>query len=192
MNRLNGMSVYLAGPMDDVKDRGVGWRQELTPFLLSLGLIVFDPCKKATEYACEIGDNYDETVKLLKLSKEHLSYKEKRPYLEEVKKTMKSIVSYDLRMVDLSDFVILHVNRDVHACGSYYEGSHAAMQRKPVIVFCDQGIEEIPHWLFGVCKYETFFNNLKEIKSYLLHIDSDILIDDLNRWKFFDRSKIKK
>ena len=32
-NRLKGLRVYLAGPIDHAKDDGVGWRDMMKPFL---------------------------------------------------------------------------------------------------------------------------------------------------------------
>ena len=43
MNRIKNQRCYLAGAMDRVVDRGKGWRQEITPFLESLGIVVFNP-----------------------------------------------------------------------------------------------------------------------------------------------------
>ena len=46
MNRLCGTRTYLAGAMDRVKDGGIGWRNDITPFLEDMGVVVLDPCKK--------------------------------------------------------------------------------------------------------------------------------------------------
>ena len=47
--RLQNQRVYLAGAMDRVKDRGVAWRDSITPFLEELGCVVFNPISKPTE-----------------------------------------------------------------------------------------------------------------------------------------------
>ena len=62
MNRLNNQRVYLAGAMDRVADRGNGWRDNITPFLESFGVIVFNPIKKPITIAQE-----DETTHKLKI-----------------------------------------------------------------------------------------------------------------------------
>ena len=46
MNRLINQRVYLAGAMDRVADRGSTWRDNITPFLESWQLIVFNPITK--------------------------------------------------------------------------------------------------------------------------------------------------
>ena len=45
-NRLKTQRVYLAGAMDRVVDRGTGWRDDITPFLEKLDIIVFNPISK--------------------------------------------------------------------------------------------------------------------------------------------------
>ena len=45
--RLTKQRTYLAGAMDRVKDRGATWRESITPFLDSLGIIVFNPIEIA-------------------------------------------------------------------------------------------------------------------------------------------------
>ncbi len=48
-NRLKNQRVYLAGAMDRVADRGTGWRDNITPFLENLGVVVFNPIRKPTD-----------------------------------------------------------------------------------------------------------------------------------------------
>lgn len=192
MNRLNGTMVYCVGPIDDVKDRGIGWRQSITPFLHSLGVKVLDPCNKAIDKGIEVGDARNRREEIKKQLDQTNDIDTQLFLMKEMQQIMKPIVSVDLRMVDLSDFVILYIDRDAHMCGSYWEAAHSAIQRKPVIVCCKQGLGMIPDWCYGILKYEMFFTTLKEVKDYLSHVNTDILVDDLNRWKFFDYSKLEK
>ena len=70
MNRLANTRVYLAGAMDRVSDRGAGCRDNITPFLESLGVVVFNPIKKPTT----IGQEDDVTHRFktkLKLEKKY-------------------------------------------------------------------------------------------------------------------------
>ena len=56
MNRLKGMTAYLCGAMDRVADGGVEWREHITPRLQELGVGVFNPCNKPSDYAPEDED----------------------------------------------------------------------------------------------------------------------------------------
>ena len=55
-NRLNKQRVYLAGAIDRVADRGIGWRDMITPFLINMGVVVFNPIKKPTDIGLEDAD----------------------------------------------------------------------------------------------------------------------------------------
>ena len=110
MQRLNNQRVYLAGAMDRVHDRGNGWRDYITPFLQDLGIIVFNPIRKPTS----IGQEDEATHKL------KLELKCNHKY-DDLASLMKTIRSVDLRLVDISDFLIVNLDLDIHPCGTYEE-----------------------------------------------------------------------
>ena len=64
MQKLLGHRVYLAGPMDRVKDRGRTWRNKITPTLSSMGLNVLNPLKKPTSVGLENNDTAEYKNKL--------------------------------------------------------------------------------------------------------------------------------
>lgn len=174
MQRMRDQRVYLAGAMDRVRDRGNGWRDEITPFLESLGIIVFNPIKKPTA----IGQEDEETHKYKKLLKQQQSY-------DKLSELMKLIRSVDLRLVDISDFLLVNLDLDIHPCGTYEEIFWANRQKKPIIVHMVQGKQQAPDWLFGTIPHETIFSSWDEVKNYLLSIHSDDIINTHNRWYFF-------
>lgn len=178
MNRLSGQRVYLAGAMDRVQDRGAGWRDKITPFLEDMGVIVFNPLKKPTE----IGKENDEVCKLKN------EYKSKENY-EELSKLMKVIRSVDLRLVDISDFLIVNLDLDIHPCGTYEEIFWANRQKKPILVHMEQGRKNAPDWLFGTIPYQMIFSSWNDIKLYLSNINVDPFFNTHNRWYFFDINK---
>ena len=53
IHRLKNQRVYLAGAMDRVPDPGTTWRDNITPFLNNLGLVVFNPISKPTDIGLE-------------------------------------------------------------------------------------------------------------------------------------------
>lgn len=173
--RLNNQRVYLAGAMDRVADRGNGWRDNITPFLEQLGIVVFNPIKKPTA----IGQEDDITHKL------KLSLKLDQNY-SELSKLMKTIRSVDLRLVDISDFLIVNLDLDVHPCGTYEEIFWANRQKKPIIIHMVQGKQNAPDWLFGTIPHNMIFSSWNEIKDYLQHINVESNIESHNRWYFFD------
>jgi nucleoside 2-deoxyribosyltransferase len=177
MNRLNHQRVYLAGAMDRVPDRGSTWRDNITPFLVNLGITVFNPIKKPC-----IEGREDNTVHIYKTK-----LKQENKY-DELKKIMKTIRCVDLRLVDISDFLIVNLDIDVHPCGTYEEIFLANRSKKPVIIHMEQGKNNAPDWLFGTIPHEMIFSSWNEIENYLIHINTASKIETHNRWQFFNNA----
>lgn len=175
MNRLCGTRAYLAGAMDRVPDGGIVWREKITKVLEPLGVTVLDPCKKPIDVGGESVDDRDFHNKLKQQGK-----------YDDLQKHMKVIRATDLRMVDISDFVILNVDVDIHMCGSYEELTLANRQKKPIIVHIEQGKENAPNWMFGMIPHEFMFGEWSGVISYLRHINHDNDIDCRKRWMFFN------
>ena len=173
--RLSNQRVYLAGAMDRVSDRGNGWRDTITPFLESLGVIVFNPIKKPITIAQEDEATHKYKIKL----------KSEQNY-DELSHLMKVIRSVDLRLVDISDFMIVNLDLDVHPCGTYEEIFWANRQKKPIIVHMVQGKQQAPDWLFGTIPHEMILSSWDEIKNYLTEIHTYSEIKTFNRWYFFN------
>jgi nucleoside 2-deoxyribosyltransferase len=175
MNRLKNQRVYLAGAMDRVADRGATWRDNITPFLESLGVVVFNPISKPSETGLEDQDAHSIKKKL----------KEKCQY-DELSLMMKNIRAVDLRLVDISDFVIVNLDLNVHPCGTLEEIFWANRQKKPILIHMVQGKQQTPDWLFGTIPHQMIFSNWEEIKAYLSYINLSENIDNHKRWYFFD------
>lgn len=172
-NRLKNQRVYLAGAMDRVKDRGATWRDNITPFLIDLGIVVFNPIKKPTAIGCEDAETHKLKLKL----------KAEKKY-NELSELMKTIRAVDLRLVDISDFLIVNLDLDIHPCGTYEEIFWANRQKKPIIVHMVQGKQFAPDWLFGTIPHQMIFSSWNSIKEYLRQIDTYTTIDTFNRWYF--------
>lgn len=174
MNRLKNQRVYLAGAMDRVPDRGAGWRASITPFLRDMGVVVFNPLNKPTEVGAEDHETHELKCRL----------KDEGRY-DELSKMMKTIRATDLRLVDISDFLVVNLDINTHPCGTLEEIFLANRSKKPVVVHVEQGKGHTPDWLFGTLPHSMFFSSWDEVRDYLRRVDSDEKIDDLGRWRFF-------
>jgi len=172
--RLTNQRTYLAGAMDRVPDRGTTRRDSITPFLESLGSIVFNPITKPTNIGLEDEDTHVVKTKL----------KSQQRY-DELSSMMKTIRSVDLRLVDISDFLVVNLDLDVHPCGTLEEIFWANRQKKPIVIHMVQGKEQAPDWLFGTIPHQMIFSNWQELKNYLQHIHSSENIETHRRWYFF-------
>jgi hypothetical protein len=99
---------------------------------------------------------------------------------------MKEIVHMDLRMVDVSDFVIVYLDMDARPFGTVHELILSLNQRKPTLVVIEGGRVNASNWLFGIMDYNFMFDNFDELQVFLDQIDSGNTIGDLSRWVFFE------
>ena len=81
------------------------------------------------------------------------------------------------------------IDLSVHACGTYEEISIANSQKKPILVWCQQGKENAPNWLFFMIPHEHIFSSMEELMGYLSFVDShEGEVDHFKRWFFFNRN----
>lgn len=176
MNLLKNHRCYLAGAIDRVEDRGNGWREYITPILKELNVEVFNPLKKPTKCGVENED----TAK-------HKVYLKQNDKFDELSKLMKTIRSVDLRMVDISDFIVVNLDIETHPCGTLEEIFWANRQKKPILIRIEQGKRHVPDWLFGTIPHHMFFDSWIDVKTYLEKINTGELTDNTGRWCFFER-----
>lgn len=175
MNRLKNTRCYLIGAMDLVADGGVQWRQRIQTDLADLGIHWLDPTNKPCRDAPEDSDSRDR----------RRSQKERGDW-KPVAESMEKIHRIDLRLVDISDFMVVYLDKDNSGVGTFFEISRANIQRKPIIVMSEGGKKHTPDWLFGLGITSTIFGDWSELYAYLRSINGDSLYDHMNRWQFFD------
>ena len=101
MNVLKKTKVYLVGPME--YQNGRAWREDMTIFLNSMDITVFDPYKKPFINAPEEDEDCHERMNKLMQSGEY----------DEVATHFKAVRAFDLSMVDRSDFIICYIDPTV-------------------------------------------------------------------------------
>ena len=174
-NKLKGLRTYLCGAMDRVPDGGVGWRRKIGQYLSTRNVTVLDPCNKPISIGAEDLEGRQRRRDFKKLGR-----------YDEIAEEMRIIRNTDLRMVDISDFIVVNLDLDVHPCGTYEELFLANRQKKPIVLRLEQGKEYSPDWLLGTIPHHTIFSTWEELTNYLDMIDSGNIED--NRWMFFDIS----
>lgn len=174
MNRLFGTRCYLCGAMDRVKDAGVGWRKAFRMALQGHGIQWLDPTRKPIK----LGLEDDESRRRRRLWKA-------QGLFDLVAKEMKPIRCTDLRMVDLSDWMVINIDTDIHACGTYEETTLGNRQKKPMLFHIEQGKANAPDWLFGKVPHEYIFSTWESLLDYVYRVSLGYE-DGLGRWYFFD------
>ena len=159
--------------MDRVPDGGVGWRRKIGQYLMTRGVVVFDPANKPIDIGVEDIEGREERRR----------WKANGEY-NKIADSMRVIRNTDLRMVDISDFLVVNLDLDIHPCGTYEELFLANRQKKPIILRIKQGKSETPDWLLGTIPHETIFSTWDEVRDYLDLVDKGEAKD--KRWMFFD------
>ena len=182
MNKLKGSRAYLAGPIDYCTEDGVAWRRDITIDLRSIGVIVLDPTEKPVT---NLGDIPSEIGK----EKERTKRLKESGQFDELKVIAKKIRNIDLRMTDISDFLIVYLDLKIPMCGTWEELFNANRQKKPIIVFTDGGPYGAPLWLHGTLDHNYIFHNLAQVKRYIYDINDGTVKMD-GRWKLLDHLKL--
>lgn len=175
MNRLKNTRCYLAGAMDRVPDAGVVWRKRIREQLSDLGIFWLDPTRKPIN----IGVEDDESRRLRHEAKLLGNYRA-------VAAEMIPIRKVDRRMVNFGDFMIVNIDVEVHACGTYEEFALANDQDKPILVHVEQGKAACPDWLFACIPHQHIFGTWEDLIAYVRHVAHDNEVDSMGRWLFFD------
>lgn len=174
LGKLDGACGYLSGPMEFVADHGVEWRRKFIQMVKDAGLNIdlIDPTDKPGDESIKIGENKTVQVELQRQGR----FKELQEYVHEYRR-------YDLRFVDISDFLVTVIDPRVPQWGTGNEVYVAEMQHKPNFFICEGGLYNLPRWLFDVIdrieddskdtlKECNVYENLEEVVAELLALNS--------------------
>ena len=178
-NRLWGMRCYLIGAMDRVPDAGVEWRRRITPFLQQLGVVVLDPTDKPIDVGLENAEDRERRRSLKAAG-----------CFDQLTDDVKPLRSVDLRMVDMSDMLIVNLDTMVHACGTYEESFWGNRLKNPILVHCEQGKKGMPDWMFATIPHQHMFSRWTDMCEYLWHVHTAPAVNHYKRWMFFNYDKM--
>ncbi len=178
MNRLKNQRAYLCGAMDRAKDGGVGWREEVALFIRGIDGIVLNPCEKEKLLGFAIEDLEDRSLRR--------EWKETGQWDKLAE--CKIIRNVDLRMVDISDYLIVYLDMECNPFGTIEEISLANRQKKPVLIWAEGGKKHAPDWLFWMLPHYYIFDDKDSLMTYINNVDSGELDPDDDRWVFFNLS----
>jgi hypothetical protein len=181
MNRLFYNRVYLAGPIDLSPDFGTGWRTSIQEELKDLNLIFLDPCHKPMLPGYECPDLEDHIARQ--------KLKEAGDW-DTLAQQMREIRCIDLRMCDVCDFAIVHLDLRYYSTGTHEEWTVLNRRKAPILLHMEQGLRAIPDWLRGVIPQEMIFETWSDLAAYTRHIDHASEIDTMGRWRFFDWKRL--
>ena len=143
-NLLNRTKTYLVGHMQYLSGRD--WRGELTEQLAPLNILCFNPYDKP--FMKDVLEDEE--------TREEMDVWMKTKQYDRVTDRMKTVRSYDLNLVDRSDFIVAHIVPDVASWGSAEEIVTAVRMKKPVFVSMEGGKCKTPLWMLE-CSHINIF-----------------------------------
>jgi hypothetical protein len=157
---LSGARVYLSGPMDFVgsreKEMKYGWRTRISWILKEMGITVFNPWEKpSVRWFYEYGRETKHVKELRRgwsFDPGKSGMKARAKCAEKFWETM----HIDLRMVDLSDFVVSYCPTSVYSVGTVHEIIVAREQHKPVLLVSPR---------FDLASFRAFRKHLRRDKA---------------------------
>ncbi|MFZ4764999.1 MAG: hypothetical protein ACOYMN_08590 [Roseimicrobium sp.] len=134
-NILEKTRCYLSGPMDYVGSRVIekylGWRAILAPILKCFAIRVLDPWNKPIIRG---HDNYGQEGVIPNKEQYEADFWTNAATRVRFERDFWETVHIDLRMTDLSDFVVAFVPTNIYSVGTVHEVIVARLQCKPVLM----------------------------------------------------------
>jgi len=171
MNALNKTRTYLVGHMQYADGRD--WREYVESQLEPLGIRIFNPYKKP--FVKDVDEDEKTRIKI----EQSMSYE----HYSDVANRMKRIRSYDLNLVDRSDFIIAHLLPDVASWGSAEEIVTAVRMKKPIFISMEGGKTKTPLWMMGMLPHHYIYNNIEDVVTMIKKIDDGGKEIDSDRWR---------
>lgn len=165
MNYLSEKRFYLSGAIEH--GTSLNWRIEPKKTLTTkFGLHIYDPFEDPKQQW---------TDPLMKAK----SIKD----FDTMARIAKCFVRKDLCMVDRADGLIAYLPYKVPTTGTIHEIINSNNAKKPTLLVCPDGRENIPLWFYGFIPKEVMFGSWDELYVYLDEVNNGLHKDN-NRWHF--------
>jgi nucleoside 2-deoxyribosyltransferase len=171
MNYLYKTKTYLVGHMQYADGRN--WRDHVEEELSKLNVTVFNPYKKP--FLKDVDEDEE--------ARNRMADDMRNGYYSDVAERMSIVRSYDLNLVDRSDFIIAHLLPDVASWGSAEELVTAVRMKKPVFISMEGGKRKTPLWILGMLPHNYIYDSVDEVLDMINQIDSGKKKIDSDRWR---------
>jgi nucleoside 2-deoxyribosyltransferase len=174
-NILKNSKVYLAGNMEHTSG-AEGWREFVKNRLRPSKINILSPLD--TKF---LGYPLESREDIVNMKQERA-----RGNFKMVSNYMKNVIRKDLRLIDLSDFVIVNMEVLKPTFGTMHELVIAGQQKKPIFVSISEGKKECPLWILGLVDPEFIFDNIESVVDVILKIDDGSIKMDFERWRLLE------
>ena len=171
MNKLFKTRTYLVGHMQYASGRD--WREYTEQELRPLGIRIFNPYKKP--FVKDVDEDEE--------ARHSVAHCMEQGYFNDVADRMKLIRSYDLNLVDRSDFIIAHLLPEVASWGSAEEIVTAVRMKKPIFISMEGGKTKTPLWMMGMVPHRYIYDSIEDVVEMIKNISDGSKEIDSDRWR---------
>lgn len=174
----------MIGPME--YKCGRGWREEMAKFLKGRNITYFDPYKKPFVNAVEEDENTHKALYAAMEKGQDMFGLESDGLIKGydwVASHMKQVRSFDLSMVDRSDFIICYIDPSVPTFGTIEELVTAVRMKRPIFVVVEGGKSKTPLWVMGMLPHKYIYDTFEQVRDMLSKIDDGEVTIDSDRWR---------
>ena len=174
-NLLWGTRCYLIGHMQYIDGRG--WRNLVKEALKDTGIIFFDPYIKPFVHDIpEDEESRDQMKRWMETGQYDLA-----------QQRMWDVRGYDLRLCDICDFFVAHINPVVASWGSAEELVTINREKKPIFLSIEGGKTKTPLWEMGKFPHKYMYDSVQEIIDTIKAIDGGVVKMNSDRWKLLKK-----
>ena len=170
-NLLEKTRTYLVGHMQYADGRN--WRDAVEEELGKLNITVFNPYKKP--FVKDVDEDEEARYKM----HEDMG----NGYYNDVAERMSTVRSYDLNLVDRSDYIVAHILPDVASWGSAEEIVTAVRMKKPIFISMQGGKSQTPLWMMGMLPHHYIYDSIEEVLEMIHQINDGKKAIDSDRWR---------
>ena len=95
----------------------------------------------------------------------------------------KNIRTFDLKLIDISDFIVFVFDPTIMTCGSWEEFFWANRMKKPIFFVNTAGKKKTPTWVFWTIPHKYIYSSVEEMLQRIADINSGKHPIDNDRWK---------
>jgi hypothetical protein len=94
----------------------------------------------------------------------------------------------DLRLCDICDFFIAHINPSVASWGSAEELVTINREKKPIFLSIEGGKSKTPLWEMGKFPHKYMYDSVQDIIDTVRAIDAGVIKMNSDRWKLLKKT----
>jgi hypothetical protein len=170
MGILSKTKCTVIGPMQYANGRPI--REYLTAELGKRGITVFDHYHKPFVDSAEEDESVHANLKIWLENEEYDKIAER-----------KAVRTFDLKLIDMSDFIIFMFDPAVITCGSWEEFFWANRMKKSIFFVNLAGKKKTPFWVFWTIPHKYIYSSVEEVLQRIDDIDTGKHPLDNDRWK---------